>query len=155
MIDLDDVDKKILTILHREGRLSNVALAERINLSPTPCLKRVKRLESNGVIAYYSAVTQPEKLGLGVSALALIELEKNTADWAREFEASAKEISEITDCYVTTGKHDYILKVYADSLPAYEMITKEKLGGLPHVSSIETIIILNQVISNGALPLPS
>ncbi len=148
---LDRIDRHILAILTREGRISTVALARRVNLTPTPCAHRVRRLEEAGLICGYRAVLSPQKLGLGVCAFVQVKLERNTREQAAAFEQALAQIAEVSEYYSTAGTHDYMLKIYARDLGAYQRIIKERIATLPHIDDVQSTIILAEHNSSGLL----
>lgn len=150
----DKTDRRILELLQANARISNADLAEQVNLSPTPCLRRVRRLEEQGVIKQYVAELDREKIGLHISAFVFIQLERNSLENGAAFEQAVKELEEVMDCFVLTGEHDYLLRVVSEDLSSYEKFVKEKLAGIPEVAKIDTTIILNQVMSRSRLPIP-
>lgn len=143
---MDATDKKILDILQSSGRITNLQLAEAVNLSPTPCLRRVARLESSGIIKLYRAEVDAHMAGYPIHALVLIKLGNNTRTAANEFAEAMQAVSAVTECYMTAGKLDYIANVYARSLSDYESVVKDQLGSLPHIASMETMFILNEIV---------
>jgi len=149
----DRIDKQILSLLEKNARISNAELAERVNLSPTPCLRRLRRLESSGLIRSYSAILNEKALGLQVSALVYVNLEKNTKRNGEIFEAALRDLSEVMECYVVAGSHDYVLKVVTRDLEDYERFIKERLAEVKHVADLESVIILKQSLHRGSLPI--
>ncbi len=141
-VPLDDTDRKILGILAKEGRISTVALARRVNLTPTPCAHRVRRLEEAGLITGYRAVLSPQKLGLGVCAFVQVKLERNTREQAEAFEQALTDIAQVSEFFSTAGTHDYMLKIYARDLGAYQRIIKERIATLPFIDDVQSTIIL-------------
>lgn len=150
---LDRIDQELLRLLQADARQSNSALAEQISLSPTPCLRRLRKLESSGVIKGYTAILDQAAVGLDVAALAFVKLEKNTAANGEAFEKTVAVLSEVMECCVVTGAHDYVLRIVARDLGAYERFLKQKLATVDGVADIETMIILNQTMSRSVLPL--
>lgn len=148
---LDKTDHKILAVLQREGRISNVMLAKRVNLSPTPCMHRVRQLEDAGYIVGYRAVLDPQALGLNVCAFVLIKLERNTRDQAEAFEQAIAAIPEASEYYCTAGTHDYMLKIYACDLRAYQHIINDKIANLPFINDVQSTIILTEHRTDGGL----
>lgn len=149
---LDKTDKKILQLLQQNARITNAELAERVNLSPTPCLRRVKRLEELNVIQGYSAIIDKAGLGLQISAFVSIQLDRNSLKNAKDFELAIRSLDQVLDCYVLAGGHDYLLHVVAADLSQYERFIKEKLAGIKQIAKIDTTIVLNQV-KNSGLPI--
>lgn len=152
-IDLDRIDRQILAELQHDGRISNTDLAERVNLSPTPCLRRLRKLEQLGLINNYTAVLDRNALGLEVSAFAFIKLDANTKEVGRSFETAVSAIPEVMDCCVVASRYDYVLRIVTTDLAAYERFLKEKLANLKGVADIESMIILNEVMRRTALPV--
>lgn len=150
---LDRVDVRILAILQREGRISNVELAERIALSPTPCLRRVKRLEDGGLIARYRAELDRRTLGLGVTAFVYVNIDKHSPEATQAFVDAVLAIEQIISCHVLTGRFDFQLEVVTPTLDEYADMMLERLGGLPGVSGLQTSFALRSVKRGGELPL--
>ena len=153
MPELDRIDRKLLRALQADGRATNVELAERVNLSHTPCLRRVRKLEASGVIKRYTAVVDQAAIGLDIGAFAFGRRDRNTAAKGEAFERSVAGLSEVMECCVVTGSHDYVLRIVARDLGAYERFVKEKLATIKGVADIETTIILNQTMLRSVLPL--
>ena len=149
---LDKTDKMILSILQRDARISNADLAEKINLSPTPCLRRLRRLEQEGWIQEYRAVFNQPLLGLEISAMVFVKLDKNTRSNGDAFETALQDIPEVIECCVVAGAHDYVLRVVTSTLTEFERLLKERLATVDLVADLESLIILNQSINRGALP---
>lgn len=144
---LDTVDIKILTALQVNARISNADLSELVNLSQTPCLRRLRKLERSGLIQQYSARLDHSKLGINVSAFVFIKLNKNTSSNAAEFEAAISAFPEVLECCVLAGVHDYALRVAMADLQAFESFLKDKLANVDQVENIESTIILNQTMT--------
>ncbi len=151
---IDHIDRAILEALQTDAKLSNAELAASVNLSPTPCLRRVKRLEQEGFITRYNAELSKEKLGFQISAFVFVQLVRNSKENAAAFEQAIMAFDEVMDCYVLTGEHDYLLNVVSKSLSSYDVFVKEKLASVKQIAKIDTTIVLNQVKSKRALPLP-
>jgi DNA-binding Lrp family transcriptional regulator len=152
---LDATDLAILSELQRDGSLSNVELARRVNLSPSPCLARVRALERAGTIRRYVALVDPESLGLGVSVFISISLrEQNTATLA-EFERRIAAHDEVMEAYLMTGDADYLLRVVVPDIRALERFILERLSPIPGVEKIRSSFTLKQVRYKTALPLPT
>lgn len=150
---LDSIDRKLLALLQRDARISNAELAEHVNLSPTPCLRRLRKLESEGWINHYAAVLDEKKLGFQIAALVSIKLEKNTKENGEIFERALFNLPQVIECYVVTGPHDYVLRVVSKNLGDYERLLKEHIAAVDVVADIESVIILNQTIKRHELPL--
>lgn len=150
---LDIKDKQILEILQREGRISVAELATRLNMSDTPCLRRIKKLEQNGYIDGYSARLNAQALQLDVVVYAFIRLIENSDSYAEQFEREMSQLEQILECSVITGSHDYLLKIVAHDLLEYERFVKRKLGSLKCIASIESTVVLKQTFSRHQLPV--
>ena len=154
-MSLDSIDYKILRELQSEGDLSNVELASRVHLSPSPCLARVKALEAEGVIDRYVALANPLKLGLGLSVFINISLKEQSKSALAEFERRIAEHEEVMECYLMTGDSDYLIRVAVADLPALEKFILEQLTPIPGIEKIRSSFALKQVRYKTALPLPS
>ena len=152
-INIDDKDLKILSILQSNGRIAISELATRLNLSDTPCLRRVKKLEQAGVISGYSALINPDGLGLNAMVYVFIRLTENSNISADLFENAMKKLPEVLECSVITGSHDYLLKIIANDLLGYESFVKKSLGSLTCIASIESTVVLKQTFARGKLPI--
>jgi Lrp/AsnC family leucine-responsive transcriptional regulator len=153
MRDLDALDRKILSVLQAEGRLSVQDLSERVGLSATPCLRRMRRLEAEGVIVRYTAMVDQAKVGLPVSVFVSIKLERQNVEKLEAFKAAMARWPEVVECYLMTGPRDYWLRVVVPDLVAYERFLKEKLTRLDGVASIESSFALEQVKYESRLPI--
>jgi len=142
----DPVDRRILQRLRADGRVSNSDLAQAVGLSPSACLRRVRRLEERGVIRGYTAVLANDD-DEGVVAYVEITLEKQTDDHMRRFEAAVRNHPEIRDCYLMAGAADYIVRAVAPNIAAYEVIHKDVLSRLPGVSRIHSSLAIRNVLA--------
>ena len=152
---LDNTDLRILDQLQSDGSLSNVELARRVNLSPSPCLARVKALESSGVIQRYVALASAAALGLGLTVFISISLKAQSKATLAEFEAHIARHNEIMECYLMTGDSDYLLRVVVSDMAALERFILEQLSPIPGVEKIRSSFALKQVRYKTALPLRS
>lgn len=150
---LDRIDVKILGVLQQEGRTSNVELANRVALSPTPCLRRVKRLEEEGLIVRYRAELDRRELGLGVTAFVFVNIDKHDPDTTRAFIDAVEAMDQIISCHVLTGAFDFLLEVVTPTLDEYASVMLDKLGGLPGVSALQSTFALRTVKRGQDLPL--
>ncbi|MEJ8566230.1 Lrp/AsnC family transcriptional regulator [Elongatibacter sediminis] len=150
---LDRTDLRILDALQTEGRISNVELAERLNLSPTPVARRWRRLEREGYLTGYSARIDAARVGLTVTSYVSVRLRANDWRTASAFEDGVKTLPNVIECCVVSGSSDYLLRVVAASLEDYEQFLKRELAGLEAVASIDSTIVLSQVIERTELPL--
>ena len=150
---LDAIDLKILKELQTNSKISNVELAERVGLSPSPCLTRVRSLENQGVITRYVALLDPETVGATVSVFIQITLEMQSESILDKFEATIRKLPEVMECYLMTGDFDYLLRVVVKDTFALKDFILDKLTNAPGVSTIRSGFALKQVKFETALPL--
>jgi DNA-binding Lrp family transcriptional regulator len=153
-IELDATDWSILDHLQGDARLSNVKLAESVNLSPSPCLARVRDLEAGGYISRYVTLLNPHKVGLTVSVFIQVTLEKQVEKQLEAFETAIQKRPEVMECYLMTGDADYLLRVVVPDLPALERFIVDHLTRIPGIANIRSSFALKQVKYQTALPLP-
>ena len=151
---LDTTDLRILAELQTHGALSNVELARRVHLSPSPCLARVKALEHNGVIDRYVALANAAALGLGLNVFISISLKEQSKAALAEFEQRIAEHDEVMECYLMTGDSDYLMRVALPDIAALEKFILEQLTPIPGIEKIRSSFALKQVRYKTALPLP-
>ena len=150
---LDALDRKILSGLQVNGRMSLTELSDRVGLSPSPCLRRVRNLERSGVITRYVAVIDQRTVGLPVSVFVSIKLEKQKQESLDRFAKAVERWPEVLECYLMTGSRDYWLRVVVPDLEAYERFVKQKLTRLEGIASIESSFALEQVKYTNVLPI--
>ena len=150
---MDNIDKKIIRELQLNARISNEDLATKVNLSPSPCLRRVRKLESSGILQSYTAVIDQVKCGLAMNIFLSVRLEKPDKKNIGEFEAAIATMDEVVECYLMTGNRDYLLKVVSKDLQSYENFISEKLSELTGISSIESSFAFGQVKAQHFLPI--
>jgi Lrp/AsnC family transcriptional regulator, leucine-responsive regulatory protein len=150
---MDAIDLRILELLQQNARISNVELARAVNLSPSPCLARVRALEAEGYIRRYVTLLEPKKLGLTVSVLVQVTLEKQIEPALEAFEKAVRERPEVMECYLMTGDADYLLRVLVPDVPAFERFILEFLSRVPGVGNIKSSFALKQVKYQTAVPL--
>lgn len=150
---MDEIDRKILAELQHDGRIPNVELAERVNLSPSPCLRRLKRLEEDGVIAGYSAVLDRRKVGMGLTVFVELKIAGHSAKTAARMENVFASMEEVVACHIVSGPADFLLEVVVQDLEAYERLLLDRLLEVPGVSDVRSNIAIHTIKSNGALPL--
>ena len=153
-MDLDRTDLLILAALQGEGRLTNVELAERVALSPSPCLRRIKRLETASVIRGYRAVLDREAVGLDLTVFVEIKVERHTRENARALQDALAALPEVVSCHMVSGTADFLAEVVVADLRAYEALLTERLLVLPMVADIRSTMSLRRVKSEAFLPLP-
>jgi Lrp/AsnC family leucine-responsive transcriptional regulator len=152
-IALDALDRKILSGLQVNGRMSLAELSDSVGLSPSPCLRRVRNLERSGVITRYVAVIDQRTVGLPVSVFVSIKLEKQKQESLDRFAKAVERWPEVLECYLMTGSRDYWLRVVVPDLEAYERFVKQKLTRLEGIASIESSFALEQVKYTNVLPI--
>jgi Lrp/AsnC family leucine-responsive transcriptional regulator len=150
---LDRFDAKILDALQRDGRLSVVDLAESIGLSPTPCARRIKALESDGAIEGYAAVLNPARVGLAVLAIVQVKLTEHTDETVARFEREIELMDEVTKCLAMTGSYDFILEVYGKDLEALSNVVLKKLIRVPNVRDLQSSVVLQTIKRTARIPL--
>ena len=152
-IGLDAMDVRLLENLQDQARLSNVELSERVNLSPSQCYRRLRRLEDAGVVRGYAAMLDRERLGFGVVAFVSVSLEKQSEHPAQAFNNAVQDYPEILECHAVSGEADYLLRVVAADLKAFSDFLMHRLLRLPMVAHVRSSILLDEVKSTTALPL--
>lgn len=152
-MNFDSTDLKILRELQRDSSLSNVELAKRVHLSPSPCLTRVKALEASGCIREYVALLEPEHLGLRLNVFISISLKQQGRQSLQNFERNICECDEVMECYLMTGDADYLIRVVMPDMQALEHFIIERLSPMPEVEKIRSSLSLKQVRYKTALPL--
>ena len=151
---LDRYDHHILEVLQENGRLSNQELADRIGLSPSPCLRRVRALEEAGLITGYRALVDAKKLGLSLMALLHISMDRHTPERFANFEKKVGALPEILECLLITGQSaDYQLKVVVRDMDAYQELLLNKITRIEGVSGVHTSFVLRRVVDKTAIPL--
>ena len=150
---MDTVDLNILERLQHDARITNVALAEAVHLSPAPCLRRVRELEASGVIHRYTTLLDAEQLGWQVSVFIEIRLERQVVSDLKIFEEHIESYPEVMECYLMTGTYDYLLRVVAKDLKSLQTFITDRLAGTPNVANIQSSIALKQVKYKTALPI--
>ena len=154
-MEIDRYDRMILEALQTNGRISNQDLADRIGLSPAPCLRRVRALEENGLIIGYRALLDARKLGLSLMALIGISMDQHTPERFANFEASIADIPEVLECLLITGQQsDYQLKAVVRDMDGYQDLLLNKITRIAGVTGVHTSFVLRQVIDSPALPVP-
>ena len=149
---MDSKDRQILAILQAEGRLSNQELADRVALSASPTLRRVRLLEEAGVIQGYAALVDQKALGLPVTAFIRVKLERHGDEAVNAFEAAIRDMPEVMDCWLMTGQSDYLLRAVVSGLDAYETFIRQKLQRLPGIAGIDTSFAYGRVKQAQVLP---
>lgn len=152
---MDSKDYQILTELQADGRLTNQELSERVNLSPSPCLRRVRLMEEAGIIRGYTALVDQKALGLPVTVFIRIKLERHGDDMVRAVEAAIEAMPEVIDCWLMTGRWDYQLRVLAADLESYEGFVRGKLQRVAGIAAIDTSFAYGRVKQSQVISRPA
>jgi Lrp/AsnC family leucine-responsive transcriptional regulator len=150
---MDRYDRQILEALQEDGRISNKQLAERVSLSESACLRRVRALEDEGTIQRYVAMLNQEKIGVPGDVLVHIGLHREEQSELAAFEEAVRQIPEVMECYLMTGEFDYLLRVVVADMADFERIHKEELTRLPGVARVNSSVAIRKVLKRTALPL--
>ena len=142
---IDRIDRKILTVLQIDGKVSNVELAKKVGLSPSPCLERVKRLEQQGYITGYTATVDPTKLGAAMLVFVEITLSKTSVDIFAEFSAAVQGLDDIQECHLVSGNFDFLLKARVADMSSYRKLLGDTLLRMPGVSESRTYVVMEEV----------
>lgn len=154
LIALDRIDKNILQLMQENARISNLELADSVGLSPTPCSRRVKRLEESGLIDRHVTLLNPASLGLNLTAMIGISMDRHTPDRFEKFEAAIVELPEVLECSIVTGQAaDFLLKVVVRDMQHYEQFLLGQLTRLDGVTGVHSSFVLREVLKKTALPL--
>lgn len=149
---MDAKDRQILRELQRDGRLTNAELAERVNLSPSPCLRRVRNLETSGVIDRYVAIVDREAAGYSVTAFVQVTLARHDREVVEAFEARVRETPQILTCHLMTGASDYLLQIVVAGLDSYEAFMRDTLHTTPGIATINTSFVYGTIKDTAELP---
>jgi len=151
---MDRYDRQILEILQREGRISNQELADRVGLSPSPCLRRVRALEESGLIIDYRAIVDARALGYKLMAIILISMDRHTPERFANFDRIVSNLPEVLECLLITGQDaDYQLKVIVNDMDDYQRLLLDKITRIEGVSGVHSSFVMRQVINKTALPI--
>ncbi|WP_198040410.1 Lrp/AsnC family transcriptional regulator [Sphingopyxis sp. QXT-31] len=148
LVDLDEFDRKILTILGRDGRITYTNLAAQVGLSKTPCQARVKRLVDSGLITGFRAIVDPAKMGLDHVAFTEVKLSDTREDALRRFNDAVRQIPEVEECHMIASSFDYLLKVRTPDIRRYRIVLGEKISSLPHVASTSTFVAMETILES-------
>ena len=152
---LDRIDLRILECLQADGRIANVNLARKVNLTPTPCLERVKRLEEQGYIRGYTAVLNPHLLGCSLLVFIEITLDRNAPQLFMDFRHEVENLPEVLDCHLVSGNFDYLIKARVRDMDAYRRLLGDKILSLPGVNGSRSYVVMEEVKESLAIPLGS
>ncbi len=150
---LDNIDRNILKILQKDGRITNSQLSKDIGLSPAPTLERVKKLEQTGYIASYHAVLNKEKLGLGVTTLVMVSLKQHNKETIEKFISAINKLEEVIECHHTTGTADFMLKVVSNDITGYQKFMLEEISNIEVIADMQSMVILSTFKDSKAVPV--
>ena len=153
-IKLDPIDRKILELLQTNSNITNAQLASEIGLSPAPTLERVKKLENSGVIKSYHAVVDQASIGLGVCTFVTVSLKGHNKDNIDKFIKAISKIEDVIECHHVTGQADFILKIVASDIPAYQSLMLEKVSNIEVVDNMQSTVILSTFKDSRVIPIP-
>lgn len=153
MTDLDRIDRRILRELQADGRITNAELAQRVGLAPTSMSDRLKRLQTHGIVTGFSARVDPHRVGLDLLVLVEVSLDKTTPDAFEKFAKAARNVPEVLECHMVAGGFDYLLKARLAGMPQYRAFLGGVLLNLPGVSETRTYPVIEEVKSDGPLPV--
>ncbi|CUH47183.1 Lrp/AsnC family transcriptional regulator [Ruegeria atlantica] len=142
---MDEIDQRILRELMENARLSHQELSDRVGLSPSPCARRIKKLEADGILSGYYARVDEAKMGFGFTVFISVRLDKQIDSQLEQFERSVRNLSEVVDCWLMTGSFDYLLRVAVSDLSEFEVFLTGRLTKIPGVASIESSIPIRRV----------
>ena len=151
---LDRIDYKIVRALQADGRLTNLELAEAVGLSPSPCLRRLRKLEKSGIIAGYSAQIDGEGYGLPITVFMEIRLQSHTRDIVAGFERAVAALDNVLDCYVVSGATDYLLRVVLTDLKHYDRFLRTQIQVIPGIASIDSNFAIDRIKQTNVYPEP-
>ena len=150
---IDRIDRRILELLQQDGRLSNVELARRVSLTPTPCLERVRRLEREGYIRGYAARLSPERLGLGLVVYIQVRLDQTDVVMLERFKHAVVDMQEVQECHMIAGGFDYLLKIRVADIGEFRRFMGQQLSALPGVIQTHSQVVIEEIKSTRALPI--
>ena len=153
MANLDPIDRQLLAELQSDGRITNVELAQRVGLTPPPCLRRVRALEDAGVIRGYHADLDASKLGFAIMVFALVSLKSQAEEALRQFETHMRDLPEVRECHMLNGEIDFILKIVSKDLQSFQEFLTSKLTPAPNVASVKTSLTIRTAKQEPGVPL--
>jgi Lrp/AsnC family transcriptional regulator len=151
---LDRYERQILTLLQKDASLSTAAIAEKVGLSPSPCWRRIDRLERDGYIKYRVAIVDRAKVGLRAQIFAQIKLNAHGRANLDEFTAAIREFPQVLECYVLMGSVDFLLRIVAEDIEAYERFFFQQLSQIPGVQEVNSVVALSEIKATTELPIP-
>jgi len=149
---MDRINNNLIRQLQKDGRLTNQELSERVSLSPSPCMRRVRKLEESGIITGYTAIVDNQKCGFLIKVFISVRLEKHTEEIVADFEAGVQELDEVLACYLISGSRDYLLQVVAKDLDDYQHFLRKKLRQVPGIGQLESNFVMEKIKKTALLP---
>ena len=150
---MDRLDKKILRLLQEDATLAVADIAKRVGLSTTPCWRRIRRMQEDGVIRGRAYQFDPKAVGPGITVITMTKLDRHDEAALDAFEREAEKLAEIVECYLVTGTYDYALKIVTRDMDAFETFLKTRLSNLPHVGDMHSTVVMRRVKDGGRLPI--
>ena len=151
---MDRYDRAILEVIQNDGRISNQELADKVGLSPSPCLRRVRALEETGIITGYRAIVDAKKMGLSLMAILMISMDRHTPERFANFDRIVTELPEVLECLLITGQDaDYQLKVIINDMDGYQRLLLDKITRIEGVSGVHSSFVMRQVVNKTAVPI--
>lgn len=150
---MDSKDRQIIRALQRNGRATNLEIAAEVNLSPSPCLRRMRLLEESGAIQGYRVIVDAKAYGLPVTVFIRIRLERHSAELVRHFETKVRALDEVLECHLMTGPADYLLRVVVSGLDAYEDFIRNRIHPIGGIGSIDTSFVYGTIKNSGVFPM--
>lgn len=150
---MDSKDRQIIRVLQRNGRATNLEIAAEVNLSPSPCLRRMRLLEESGAIQGYRVIVDAKAYGLPVTVFIRIRLERHSAELVRHFETKVRALDEVLECHLMTGPADYLLRVVVSGLDAYEDFIRNRIHPIGGIGSIDTSFVYGTIKNSGVFPM--
>lgn len=151
---MDRYDRAILEVIQNDGRISNQELADKVGLSPSPCLRRVRALEERGIITGYRAIVDAKKMGLSLMAILMISMDRHTPERFANFDRIVSELPEVLECLLITGQDaDYQLKVIVNDMDGYQRLLLDKITRIEGVSGVHSSFVMRQVVNKTAVPI--
>ena len=152
-MELDRYDRAIVKLLQQDARITNTKLAEKVSLSESACLRRVKALEESGLIETYTAILNQQKAGYPVNVFVSITLDRQSQSGLEAFESAVRKLPEVMECYLMTGEHDYLLRVVVADLADFERVHNQHLTRLPSVARVQSSFAVRTVTRSNVLPM--
>ena len=151
---MDRYDRAILEVIQNDGRISNQELADKVGLSPSPCLRRLRALEERGIITGYRAIVDAKKMGLSLMAILMISMDRHTPERFANFDRIVSELPEVLECLLITGQDaDYQLKVIVNDMDGYQRLLLDKITRIEGVSGVHSSFVMRQVVNKTAVPI--